>query len=146
MYENGQGLTKDHGAAMKWCEKSANQGNDGAQFGIALRYDTGGGVRQDYGEAIAWYRRAAERGNAKAQNNLTRIYEDGYGRGVGQDFVEAHKWFALSAAQFPPAMSANIQRALNNCQLAAARLTPSQVAEAHRLASTWKPRARFEGR
>jgi len=37
-------------------------------------------------------------------------------------------------------MAANIERALNNCRLVAARLTPSQLAEAQTLASTWKPK------
>jgi len=63
-----------------------------------------------------------------------------YGRGVTQDFVEAHKWFALAAAGFPATMAANIERALNNCQLIAARLTQLQRVEAHVLASTWKPK------
>ena len=81
---------------------------------------------------------AADQDDATAQFNLGTMYY--YGRGVEQDFVEAHKWFALAASRFPPAMAANIQRALNNCQLVAARLTPSQTADAHRLASGWKAR------
>jgi len=35
-------------------------------------------------------------------------------------------------------MAANHQRAVNNRQLVAAKLTPSQIVEAQRLASEWK--------
>ena len=52
---------------------------------------------QDYGEAVRWYRRAAEQGNARAQNNLGTMYQNG--RGVAQNYVQAHKWFNLAAAQ-----------------------------------------------
>ena len=93
---------------------------------------------KDYKEAVKWYRKAADQEDATAQFNLGAMYY--YGRGVEQDFVEAHKWFVLSASRFPAAMAANIERALNNCQLIAARLTPLQRAEAHTLASTWKPK------
>ena len=39
----------------------------------------------------------AEQGLAQAQHNLGVMYEKG--QGVGQDYIEAHKWFKLSAEQ-----------------------------------------------
>ena len=45
-------------------------------------------------EAVGWWRKAAEQGYAKAQFNLGIMY--GNGRGVPQDYVEAHMWFNLA--------------------------------------------------
>jgi len=85
---------------------------------------------------MKWYRKAADQGDAAAQFNLGTLYYNG--RGVPQDLVEAHKWYTLAASGFPAAMAANHQRAVNNRQLVAAKLTPSQIVEAQRLASEWK--------
>ncbi len=46
---------------------------------------------------MRWYRLAADQGNASAQYNLGVM--DGNGEGVLQDYVEAHMWFNLAAAQ-----------------------------------------------
>jgi hypothetical protein len=56
----------------------------------------------------------------------------GNGRGVPQDYVAAHMWFNLSAAQG----NANAAENRNNV---AARMTPAQIAEAQRLARDWTP-------
>ena len=55
----------------------------------------------------------------------------GNGQGVPQDYVQAHKWFNLSAASGDAG-------ALKNRDDVAARMTPAQIAEAQRLASAWR--------
>ena len=50
---------------------------------------------------------------------------------LAQDYVQAHKWFNLSAA------SGNAD-ALKNRDLVASKMTPAQIAEAQRLASAWR--------
>ena len=52
--------------------------------------------------------------------------------GVPQDYVLAHMWFNLSAAQ-------GNGDAVKNRDIAAGLMTPDQLAEAQRLAREWKP-------
>ena len=79
---------------------------------------------------MKWYRLAADQGNACAQYNLGIMYAKG--QGVPQDYVLAHMWFNLSAAQ-------GIGDAVKNRDIAAGKMTPDQLAEAQRLAREWKP-------
>jgi uncharacterized protein len=54
------------------------------------------------------------------------------GRGVPQDYVRAHMWFSLAAAQ-------GEQRAVKTLDMAERKMTPTQIAEAQKLARDWKP-------
>ena len=54
------------------------------------------------------------------------------GDGVPQDYVRAHMWFSLSAAQ-------GEQSAVKGLEMAELRMTPAQIAEAQKLARDWKP-------
>jgi hypothetical protein len=137
MFEDGRGGRPDYYEAATWFRRAADQGLAASQFNLGRAYEIGRGVAKNFEEAAKWYRLAADQEDATAQFNLGTLYY--YGRGVAQDLVEAHKWFALSAARFPPTMTTNIERALNNCKLVVSRLTPSQIAEAQRLSSSWKP-------
>ena len=49
------------------------------------------------------------------------------GEGVARDYVQAHMWFALAAAQNNP-------EAVRNRGLIATRMTPEQIAKAEELA------------
>jgi TPR repeat protein len=129
-YANGQGVPQDYVQSVEWYRKAAEQGDADAQFSLALRYTNGQGVPQDYIQAVQWYRKAAEQGNADAQNNLGFMYSNG--QGVPQDYVQGHQWLNLAAA------SGN-SYAPQNRDLLARKMTPSQLAEAQRLAREWKP-------
>jgi TPR repeat protein len=59
------------------------------------------------------------------------MYSDG--RGVAQDFVLAHMWFSVAAAQ-------GHKIAPQNRDLVAGKMKPEQVAEAQRLAGEWQPK------
>ena len=86
---------------------------------------------EDYAEAVHWFRRAADQGLKTAQWFLGTMYQTGYG--VQQDYVQAHMWYNLSAAQGWGAAAENrtmLERAM----------TPAQVAEAQKLAREWKPK------
>ena len=54
-------------------------------------------VRADYAVAAQTYRLLAVQGDATAQFMLGSMYYNG--QGVPQDYVRAHMWFNLSAAQ-----------------------------------------------
>ena len=77
-----------------------------------------------------WCSLAADQGSADAQNNLGVAYLKG--DGVPQDFVRAHMWFNLSAAQGKKSAAKNRDRI-------AALMTPAQIAEAQTLAREWRP-------
>jgi TPR repeat protein len=55
------------------------------------------------------------------------------GQGVPQDYVRAHMWFNLLAAQ-------GYKGASENRDKAARLMTPAQIAEAQKLAREWKPK------
>jgi TPR repeat protein len=57
-----------------------------------------------------------------------------YANGQGpQDYVQAHMWLSLSAAQ-------GDQEAARNRDLIERNMTPAQIADAHTLARDWKPK------
>ncbi len=83
---------------------------------------------------MQWFRKAAEQGIAGAQSELGAFYANGHG--VPQDYIQAHLWFNLAAAQ-------GDKMATKNRDLVAKLIAPAQVAEAQRLAREWM--AKFQG-
>jgi hypothetical protein len=66
---------------------------------------------------------------------LGQCYEEG--KGVTQDFVEAHKWYNLAAAQAAPSNFPGIHKFTYQLRDAlGAKMTPEQIAEAQRRASS----------
>jgi uncharacterized protein len=53
------------------------------------------------------------------------------GQGVPQDYVSAHMWYSLAAAE-------GLTDAAKERDTVAAQMTPAQIAEAQRLAREWK--------
>ena len=74
---------------------------------------------------------AAEQGYADGQLMLGASYK--FGEGVPQDYVQAHMWFNLAAA------NGNVV-AIEARNRIAASMTPEQIAEAQKLARKWKPK------
>jgi hypothetical protein len=96
-------------------------------------YGEGHGAKQDYDEAVKWCRKSAEQGDPQAQTTLGWAYAGG--NGVQQDYVQAYMWFSLAAAQgYPDAEDSRGKLA--------GKMTPSQIAEAQRLATEWQPKGR----
>ncbi len=86
--------------------------------------------RGDYATALKEWRPLAEQGDADAQFNLGVMYR--IGQGVPEDFVRAHMWANLAAAQGDELARINRDRLTE-------QMTPVQLAEAQRLAREWKP-------
>ena len=97
MFELGNQVPQDYGAAVKWYREAAERGVPAAQNNLGLMHERGHGVAQDYRQALKWYRRAADGGNAEAQSNLGQLYEKGHG--VAQDYRQALRWFRKAAEQ-----------------------------------------------
>jgi uncharacterized protein len=85
--------------------------------------------RRDYATALRLIRPLAEQGDASAQYNLGVFYDNGLG--VPQDHVRALMWLNLSAAQ-------GKEGAATFRDLVARLMTPTQIAEAQKLAREWK--------
>ena len=62
------------------------------------------------------------------------MYENGLG--VPQDYVEAHMWYNLAAAQLS---GEDRDLAVKNRDVVAGRMTADQIAEAQRRAREWTP-------
>jgi hypothetical protein len=93
-------------------------------------YTNGRGVPKDGVQAVKWSRLAAEKGNAAAQAILGLMYANG--RGVPKDYVLAYMWANLGAA-------GGHEDARENREEYAAKMTPTQIAEAQKLSREWKP-------
>ena len=87
----------------------------------------------DAAAAVDAIKNRAAQGDAKAQAILGSRYYDG--KGVPQDYVQAHKWFNLAAATFTE--KENRDRAVQARDRVAVRMTPAQIAEAQKLAREW---------
>ncbi|MDO4440829.1 MAG: tetratricopeptide repeat protein [Moraxella sp.] len=84
-------LTGDYKKAIEYYIKSAEQGNDKAQYNLGTLYYNGEGTTRDYAKALEYYTKSAEQGNPEAQFNLAVMYR--YGEGVSKDKATAKVWF-----------------------------------------------------
>jgi uncharacterized protein len=130
MYDDGRGVPQSYGAAFRWYQRAAALGNVKAQYNLGTLYYLGHGVPQNYITAATWFRKAANQGSAVAQSNLGTMYLVGHG--VQRDYVIAYMWFNLAAV-------GGDELARRNRDMVEAKMTPAQIAEAHRLAREWKP-------
>lgn len=83
---------------------------------------------QDFAKAAESFRKAAVQGNTKAQSALGTMYADG--KGVPQDYVEAHMWFSIAAANGAKEggkLRETVEKAM----------TPAKIAEAAQRAGEW---------
>jgi uncharacterized protein len=135
MYFSGVGVSRDVAEGFKWLRKAALAGIGAAQYQLGAHYEWGVDVGQDYAEAARWYRMAADRGVAEAQYRLGLLYSDGHG--VTSDLVAAHMWLNLAAARLPPGEARNTVMKLR--ESVGAKLSASQIAEAHNAARDWTP-------
>jgi hypothetical protein len=106
----------DYAAALQLIRPLASEGNVAARKAIAIIND---------------YCLDADKGNALAQFSLGFIYEKGLG--MPQDYVRTDMWFSLAAAQ-------GTKGAAEWRERLAARMSPTQITEAQKLAREWKPK------
>ena len=90
--------------------------------------------RGDYETALRLLRPLAEQGFSKAQVTLGYMYDNG--EGVPQDYVSAHLWFNLAAAQ-GYVDGLGFEDAREKRDELARIMTPDQIAEAQRMARDW---------
>jgi hypothetical protein len=131
LYYWGEGVPMDYAKAVYWEQTAADQGDAGAQEALATLYNQGQGVAQDFVKAAYWYQKAADKGVIGAEGSLGDLYRAG--QGVPQNYVQAYAWYAIAAAQGFPSYG-------DDRDQLAAKMTPAEIAEAQRLASSWQPK------
>lgn len=114
-------------------QKTAEQGNAASENNLGLAYVHGQGVPRDYAKAVFWFRKAAYQRLAQAEYNLGD--ENFLGHGTPRNFERAYFWLDLAAAQGFANAAAQRDRIEN-------LLTPAELAEAQRRASTWTPQVK----
>ena len=121
----------DQVETVKLYRKASEQNLAEAQFTLGVCYHKGDGVAKDLVEAAKWFRRAAEQNIARAQYELGFCYT--MGEGVAKDYVEAYKWELLASGQ-------GDELAKKTMTILESQMTPEQIAEAQKLARSFKPR------
>ena len=69
-YLYGRGMEPDHGVAVYWFRRAAEQAYAPGQAFLGAMYVGGHGVQPDLSAGIRWYRRAAEQGDPAGQAEL----------------------------------------------------------------------------
>src|SRR5207249_4767422 len=70
-YDEGAGVAKDPGEAVKWYRKAVEQNYALAQTDLGMCYYNGDGVWKDQVEAYKWLLLAARQGDEHAKKNMT---------------------------------------------------------------------------
>jgi len=109
------------GAARDWLLERAQRGEAYSWLRLGMIYRDGTGVEADAEKAARYLLNAAIADSVPAQEMIAEIFAAG--SGVDQDYVEAHKWANIAAAN---GSDAGAERR----DLMAALMTPDQVAEA----------------
>lgn len=87
--------SKDYEGAIKWFNKSANDGYAPAQYRLGAMLSSGRGFKRDDRKAAMWFEKAAKQGYDPAVYKLGLVYLSG--SGVKRDLAEAYTWFYKSA-------------------------------------------------
>ncbi|MBN1141703.1 MAG: sel1 repeat family protein [Deltaproteobacteria bacterium] len=95
MHEQGLGVPKNPGQALKWYRQAASLGEAESKYRLGYLYETGQGVGRDYRQAAQWYREASAARVAVARFRLGLLYERGLG--VSASRAEATNWYRRAA-------------------------------------------------
>ena len=152
MYNAGWGVPKDDAEAVKWFRRAANQGDGDAQAYLGAEYRNGTGVPQDYVHAYMWFILAAQTEepgvNITAQNiGLLAAQRQAYNiDGIRPTELKPWQVSILKGARAfncPEGPGRDrcvkVYGYLINLDTLAMGMTPTQIAEAQKLASEWKP-------
>ena len=63
-------MDNDDNEAAKWIKKSAQQGDDKAQYFLGMMYYCGRGVEKDSKKGMKCFEKSAAQGNKKAQETI----------------------------------------------------------------------------
>jgi hypothetical protein len=135
-YFNGEGVAHDPVIGVDWFRKAADQGMATAQFGLSRAYYSGEGVDKDYALALQWALKAADQGLAEAQFTAAIIYATDL-PGMPRQTMRAYMWADLAVTRFSPSEKERRDKAANDRDILATRLTPEHLAAAKRMEADW---------
>jgi TPR repeat protein len=125
MLVDGDHRKPDHGEAMQWALKAAEQGVAASMTRIGLLYNNALGVERDAAAAARWWRTAALKGDADGQAMLGAAHH--LGAGVARDPVAALAWLIRARAARSPIADRFCAGVRQSC-------TAQQIREAERRA------------
>lgn len=99
-YENGIGVTRNHGLAFMWLEKAAEKKIPEAMAGLSDMYIKGLGVKKDVKRGLQLCEEAADAGFSEAQYRSAQLHYQGIG--CEKDYKIALKWLEKAADQNHP--------------------------------------------
>ncbi|MCZ6719489.1 MAG: tetratricopeptide repeat protein [Gammaproteobacteria bacterium] len=128
IYFSGDGVKADIAIATEWARKAEEHNDPDAAYQLANSYRIGPGPKNKMREAVRLYDRAASMGHRTAPAALATMYR--YGEGIERDMVRAYMWYFLVASRYQ-------DTAATSRDFIAKEMTPTQIAEAERLAREW---------
>jgi len=135
MYADGAGAPLNDALAVKWFRKAATRGNPRAQMDLANMYFQGHGVPQDAVLAYAWANLAAvERGCAPENTRPETAAAT-----LNKTLAELQDTIARMCAENAPILKRQNEAVKKVRDQIASALSSTQLAEAQRLSSNWKP-------
>ncbi len=126
----------DYATARQELTALAERGDAEAQRHLGMMYRDGQGFMPDQHEAEKWLKRAAEQENMAARVDLAKLYADR--QSLVQDDLKALMWFNFAA-------TLGSREAVKLREDLMRRMTPVQVAEAHRMGREFKSEKEYEG-
>ena len=130
-YERGIGVPQSYPEAIRWYRTAAMNDYPDALYKLCEMSERGQGLPQDYQEALRWCGLAADHGHGRAMFMLGRLYHNAHG--VPMDVVRAHMWYNLATAN-------GYDEGKRWRDRLADEMSPSQIAEAQKLAREWSVR------
>jgi TPR repeat protein len=95
MYDNGEGIARNDGAAEKWYRKAAEQGITESQNNLGLMYAVGrGGLKKDNVKALKWLSIATANGDSNAEFNRDSISTKMSPKDIAEARALAQEWLA----------------------------------------------------
>jgi TPR repeat protein len=149
-YDYGEGVPHNPSLAAEYYEKAAKQGSHSSHLRLAEMYGDGEGFPKNDTKSFEHYLKAAELDDFESQAHVARLYRSGTGTQSNQ--LLAYAWMSIAAASQG---IRNTKVEVNGVSVdpekhyrekfkveqdgIAKKLSAERLAEAQRLAATWKP-------
>ncbi len=113
LYENGQGVKRSQGEALRLYRQAGEAGNVVALANAARMLEYGNGVPKNEAEAVALYRRAADGGDVPSISKLVPHYATG-AHGFPRDLRQGFDLFRKAAEKGDPVAMATMATLIDN--------------------------------
>ena len=120
----------DYVQAYKWFSISMAYGDSAGRLRIEtiMKYLSDDQLAKSRKEVFNWFKLSAQRGLVQSQVILAVFYESG--KGVDEDFVQAHKWYTIAEANGNK-LGAEGRKVIEK------RMIHQDISEARQLAREW---------